>query len=145
MMQNKSSYHKDHHHLSFVFCLLTFHIWIFSTKPLGQKNRNFVGSTYGRSSIKDTHFIPILFKHGVARQFLFLVGWFLKIFSSETVWPNKAKCYRKQVLQKISSFHPDWTKNMVTIGNSCFCWMDCNECFRQYVDRFSLSTLFKSS
>ena len=28
-------------------------------------------------------------KHGRHRQFLFLVGQFLKIFSSETAWPNK--------------------------------------------------------
>ena len=28
-------------------------------------------------------------KHGRHRQFLFLVGQFLKIFSSETTWPNE--------------------------------------------------------
>jgi hypothetical protein len=28
-------------------------------KPLGQMNRNLVGSIYGRSSIKIAHFIPI--------------------------------------------------------------------------------------
>jgi hypothetical protein len=27
-------------------------------KPLGQMNRNLVGSIYGRSSIKDAHFVP---------------------------------------------------------------------------------------
>jgi hypothetical protein len=30
-----------------------------SLKPLGQMNRNLVGSIYGRSSIKIAHFIPI--------------------------------------------------------------------------------------
>ena len=30
-----------------------------SPKPLGQMNRNLVGSIYGRSSIKIDHFIPI--------------------------------------------------------------------------------------
>jgi hypothetical protein len=28
-------------------------------KPLGQMNRNFVGSIYGRSSVKIAHFVPI--------------------------------------------------------------------------------------
>jgi hypothetical protein len=28
-------------------------------KPLGQMNRNLVGSIYERSSIKDAHFVPI--------------------------------------------------------------------------------------
>jgi hypothetical protein len=28
-------------------------------KPLGQMNRNLVGSIYGRSSVKITHFVPI--------------------------------------------------------------------------------------
>ena len=44
-------------------------------------NWNLVGSIYGRSSIKIAHFVPIVNKHGRHRQFLFLIGWFLKIFS----------------------------------------------------------------
>jgi hypothetical protein len=45
-----------------------------------------------------------------ARQFLFLIGWFIKIFS-KTALPNKSKFDKKllwKVLYKISSFHPDW-------------------------------------
>jgi hypothetical protein len=30
-------------------------------------------------------------KHGRHRQFLFLIGRFLNIFSSETAWPNEPK------------------------------------------------------
>jgi hypothetical protein len=30
-------------------------------------------------------------KYGHHRQFLFLIGRFLKIFSSETAWPNESK------------------------------------------------------
>jgi hypothetical protein len=33
-------------------------------KPLGQMNRNLVGSIYGRSSIKIAHFIPIRWPSG---------------------------------------------------------------------------------
>jgi hypothetical protein len=43
------------------------------------------------------------------------------IFSSETPQPTEVKLSKKhlwKVLDKISSFHTDWTKNMVAMGNS---------------------------
>jgi hypothetical protein len=46
--------------------------------PHGQMKRNLVGSIYGRPSIKIAHFVPIRHKHGCHRQFLFLIGQFLK-------------------------------------------------------------------
>jgi hypothetical protein len=58
----------------------------FPLKPLGQMSRIFVGSSYGRLSIKIAHFILIrlqnllrsINKHGRHRQFLFLIGRFLR-------------------------------------------------------------------
>jgi len=61
-------------------------------------------------------------KHHRYMQFLFLVGRFIKIISSETAWANIVKYYRKHLwktLYKISSFSYDWTTSII-MDNFCF-------------------------
>ena len=107
------------YHLVSVICqLLTFESS--PLKPLGQMNQNLVGSIYGRSCIKNAHFVPSFNKQDRHWQFLFLVGPFLKIFSSETAWPNDRNL--EWSLYGRSSINP--LANMDVIDNSLLWLVD---------------------
>jgi hypothetical protein len=67
-----------------------------SLKPLGQMNRNLVGSIYGMSSIQIAHFVPIRWQTWPPQAIL-VSDWLIskKIFSYETASPNESKRCRK--------------------------------------------------
>ena len=94
-----------------------------SLKPHGQMKRNLVGSIYGRPSIKIAHFVPIRHKHGCHRQFLFLIGQFLKKslllkpFDQININLVGSIYGRSSIKMLISSRS---VTNMATTGESCF-------------------------
>jgi hypothetical protein len=71
-------------------------------------------------------------KHGRHRQFLFLIGRFLKIFSSETAWPNDPKIGRKHLWKEEKIF-----RNRPIRNKNCL-WRPC-----LVMDRDEMSNLYR--
>jgi hypothetical protein len=70
-----------------------------------------------KGSLKSAQFVN---KHGCIRQFLFLLGRFLKLFSETE--PKKSKILQETSMKGLQDFliSSRLDKNMVTMGNSCF-------------------------
>ena len=86
-------------------------------------NWNLVGSICGRSSIKKLISSLSVSKHGRHRWLMFLIGWFLKLFCSETDWPNEPNLGRKNLWKVICpdcAFRADPSTNVAPTGNYCF-------------------------
>ena len=60
-----------------------------------------------------------IYKHGHHRQFLFLIGRFLKFFSSETAWPNKRNLVGRFGLWLFNATF----NNFSVISWQSFCWL----------------------
>jgi hypothetical protein len=125
LLISSRSVNQHGHHRQFLFQIGWFLKKSSPLKPLGQMNRNLVGSIFGRSSIKITHLVLIRLQTW-RPQTILVSDWLIskKIFS-EAALPNESKLGRKhpwKILYKDCSFSSNPLTNMAAIGNSCF-WL----------------------
>jgi hypothetical protein len=72
-------------------------IWWIKSHNFGMKIRNFTIKYTDRKTINSNNSVKFEVNWPRGRQFLFLIGRFKKIFSSETAWPNDPKLGRKHL------------------------------------------------